>query len=73
MVCDGIWFLSNELCVSIPEPWCSISVECQESDINNFITRIITLMQNIFLENCSEYLFFVLSNSDRILNKTIKN
>lgn len=58
---------------SIPEPWCSISVECQESDIKNFITRIITLMQNIFLENCSEYLFFVLSNSDRILNKTIKN
>lgn len=57
----------------IPEPWCSISVECQESDIKNFITRIITLMQNIFLENCSEYLFFVLSNSDRILNKTIKN
>lgn len=58
---------------SIPEPWCSISVECQESDIKNFITRIITLMQNIFLENCSEYLLFVLSNSDRILNKTIKN
>jgi hypothetical protein len=21
MVCDVIWFLSNELCVSIPEPW----------------------------------------------------
>lgn len=68
-------FYPTSYVFSIPEPWCSISVdhECQESDIKNFITRIITLMQNIFLENCSEYLFFVLSNSDRILNKTIKN